>query len=335
MRENNRSKGRGRHFGRRRKDFLALILLLLAAAALAWLAEPDVRTRLKDGWAQQGSVTSKQNPDGDRNADGIVLAGLKVHYLDVEKCNCVLAESADGHFMLIDAGSNDEEHVERIVSYLKEQGVQGLDYLLITHPHRDHIYGVPEIISRFEVDEVLLGDFEVEAVGTKTFQRVMDALEAKDLLITRPVPGDTYRLGNASFSILANDDSLETVMEDLNDCSTGLMLTDGSHRFLFYGDGEEKMEKALLDSGADLKSDVLMVAHHGSNSSTKKDILRAIRPRIAVISCGIDGDGEVQTPSGKVLKRLEESGVRVYRTDEDGTVVITSTDKELTVVTER
>ena len=95
------------------------------------------------------------------------------------------------------------------------------------------------------------------------------------------------------------------------------------------------MEKALLLSGFDLQSDVLMAAHHGSNSSTQKDILEAVQPEIAVISCGIDGDGEVQKPSKKVLKRLEEAGAQIYRTDEDGTVVVTSTKEGLFVQTDQ
>lgn len=328
MGENRRRKEhRQRHFRRGGIDFLVLALLLLAASVLALLTQPEIRSSLKN------KVARRNGPAGQERTDGAF--GLKVHYIDVEKCNCVLAESSDGHFMLIDAGSNDQAHVDKIVSLLRERNVQKLDYLLVTHPHRDHIYAVPEIINRFGVDEVLMGDFEVETVGTKTFQRVLDALEAKDLLLTRPAPGETYELGNTSFLILANDDSEETAAEELNDCSIGLMLTDGFHRFLFYGDGEKKMEKTLLESGADLECDVLMAAHHGSNSSTKKEILKAVQPEIAVISCGIDGDGEVQEPSKKVLKRLQEAGVSVYRTDENGTVTVTSTAEGLFVQTEK
>ncbi len=87
----------------------------------------------------------------------------------------------------------------------------------------------------------------------------------------------------------------------MNDCSVGLILTDGLQRFLFYGDGEEGAEAALLECGYDLRCEVLMVAHHGSKSSTGQEILDAVRPEIAVIPCGIDGDGKVQEPSEKVL----------------------------------
>lgn len=336
MGENRKRRDRRRrHYRRRGAEFLVLVLLLLAASALALLTEPEIRSGLKNEAARWSGHTAQQADQERTDGAKEDAFGLKVHYLDVEKCNCVLAESSDGHFMLIDAGSNDQAHVEKIISCLKERRVKKLDYLLITHPHRDHIYAVPEIINRFEVDEVLMGEFEVETVGTKTFQRVSDALEAKDLLLTRPAPGETYELGNASFLILANDDSEETAAEELNDCSIGLMLMDGFHRFLFYGDGEKKTEKKLLERGLDLKCDVLMAAHHGSNSSTKKEILKAAQPEIAVISCGIDGDGEVQEPSKKVLKRLQEAGTAVYRTDEFGNVTVTSSAEGLFVQTEK
>lgn len=319
---NKKRYGKDGRFTQKGKEYGALLLTLLLAAALALLANPG------PGRWLASVLEPKSHPAEDISAEEAGGAengeGLTIHYLDVEKCNCVLAESSDGHFMLIDAGSNGEEHTDKIIAYLEEKGVQTLDYLVITHPHRDHIAAVPAVISRFFVKEVLMGDFDTETVGTKTFERVSDAMAAGDLLITRPSPGDELKLGNASFRILINDDSLQTAMEDLNDCSMGLLLTDGFHRFLFYGDGEEKAEEALLSSGFDLRSDVLMAAHHGSNSSTKKEILSAVRPQIAVISCGIDGDGEVQKPSKKVLKRLEEAGVTVYRTDENGTIVITS-----------
>lgn len=304
-------KNKKRRNGRKRRRGIALLLLagilLLAAFALA-----------------AGLHSGAEWEDG-----------TVVHYLDVEKCNCVLVRSSDGHFMLIDAGSNDDAHTAQIVSYLQKQGVKTLDYLLITHPHKDHIRAVPQILDHFEVDEVLMGEFEPETVGSKTYQRVLEALAAKDPLVTNPQPGETYALGSASFTILANDDSAETASKNLNDCSIGLIFSDGYHRFLFYGDGEEEMEKKLRESGFDLSCDVMMAAHHGGKSSTKRKTLEAVRPQIAVISCGIDGDGEKQEPSDKVLARLEEYGVEVYRTDLNGTVVVRSSEAGLQVETEK
>lgn len=326
-------KGKGR--GRQRGWQFAVVLLLAALLGLAAGPEFSGKERAAgtEASGQEGTGNaSRESADGQPGSFS-ETEGLTVHYLDVEKCNCVLVRSQDGHFMLIDAGSNDDAHTVLILEYLKKQGVEELDYLLLTHPHRDHIRAVPQILDHFTVNEVLMGGFAAETVGTKTYQRVMEALEAKDPLRTRPEPGETYALGNASFTIIAHDDSEQTALEELNNCSIGLILTDGCHRFLFYGDGEEEMEEKLQNSGFALSCDVMMVAHHGSKSSTKKKTLQAVQPQIAVISCGIDGDGKKQEPSPKVLTRLEEAGVTVYRTDLDGTVVVRSTAEGLFVET--
>ncbi len=291
---------------------------LLCLAVLVALAYFCIRT------VGIGTGRDTQNPD-------TAAVGMTVHYLDVGKCSCALVCSSDGRFMLIDAGSNDEEHSQKIVSYLEGQGVRTLDYLLLTHPHKDHIRAVPQILDYFTVKTVLMGNFSRGQVGTKTFGRLLDALEAKKPVRIRPQPGETYALGNVSFTVLAHDDSPETAREEMNDCSIALMLTDGFHRFLFYGDGEEGLEERMVESGADLSCDVLTVAHHGGKSSTKKKLLEAAQPDIAVISCGIDEDGIRQVPSKKTLKRLQERNVEIYRTDRDGTVVLDSTQEEIRV----
>lgn len=324
---------------KRRKLFQRVLFALLLLIGLIYGQHPG-----DDSVIPKESVLPFEKSEGIFRADmepaadaaaGDQASGLTVHYLDVEKCNCVLVESGDGHFMLIDAGSNDDAHTQKTVEYLRQLGVETLDYLLITHPHSDHIRSVPEIVNRFSVNEVIMGDFEREEVGTRIFSYVLDAMEAKDLLITRPSEGEVYFLGNASFTILLNDDSALTAAEKLNDCSIGLILTDGIHRFLFYGDGEEKAEESLLAGSYDLSCDVLMAAHHGSSSSTSEDLLFAVKPQIAVIPCGIDGDGEAYAPSDKVLRRLNDQGVAVYRSDTNGNIVIESSLEGLNVKTEK
>ena len=261
--------------------------------------------------------------------------GLTLHYLDVGKCNCVLAESPDGSFMMIDAGSNGEKDTRRILEYLKAQGVETLEYLLITHPHKDHIRAAEAVLRACPAKTVLMGDFGKDTVGSDVFESLLSFLQKSGQRISTPEPGDVYSLGEkAFFTILIQDDSVRTAEEELNDCSTGLILEDAMHRFLFYGDGEEKAEEALQDSGYDLRCDVLMVAHHGNKGSTKKKLLEAVRPRIAVISCGVDDEGQLREPSEKVLERLEEAGASVYRTDRDHTVIVSSGRDGLTVQTE-
>lgn len=320
---------------RRWTALAGMLALLLLAGALAHVAGSSPGKSADGFLAESTADPMAESTEGSLTGSSAgSTGGLTVHYLDVGKCNCVLVKSADGRFMMIDAGSNGEDETREILEYLEDQGVETLDYLLITHPHKDHIRAAEAVLETFPAETVLMGDFEEETVGTKTFSGFLDFLEKSGQRVSVPEPGDVYPLGEgASFTILVQDDSAETAEEELNDCSTGLILEDEYQRFLFYGDGKEKAEEALQNSGYDLKSDVMMVAHHGGKGSTKKKMLEAVNPRIAVISCGLDDEGEMREPSDKVLERLEEAGVSVYRTDRDGTVVISGGSDGLTVRT--
>lgn len=301
-----------------------LLIIAIIATYLAFCGQ-EMQEKLHDWiWNEQSKtkVITGSLPDRADNC-------MEVHYLDVGKCNCVLVRSGDGHDMMIDAGCNGREHEKKITEYLRQKGVTKLTYLVLTHPHMDHIYAVPKILEEFEVDEVLMGDHDPDIVGTKTFQRLLAAIEEKDPVVTRPSAGDVYTLGRVTFMILAHDDSRETALEDLNNCSIALMVTDGVHRFLFYGDGEEKVENAMLADGYELSADVLMVSHHGSFSSSSQKLVETVQPAIAVISSGLDLDGVLQEPSEQVLKRLESVGARIFRSDVDGTVVVYSQEEGL------
>lgn len=315
------------------------LLIILAAAIFCAFLQPKMKENLPK-WISAPAVEQELDfaaapTDESANPDAGPAAALTIHYIDVGKCNCVLIRSEDGRAMIIDAGANDAEGAEKILAYLRQEGVERLEYLVLTHPHMDHIYAAPWILRELEVEQVLMGDYDSDIVGTKTYQRLLAALEEKDPLVTCPAAGETYGLGNASFTILVHDDSPETAREEMNDCSIALMVTDGLHRFLFYGDGEARVENAMLDSGADLWADVLMVSHHGSASSTGQKLLEAVDPKIAVIPCGLDFEGEQQDPSEKVLNRLAACDAQVYRADENGTVVIYSEKERLRVECER
>ena len=114
---------------------------------------------------------------------------LTVHFIDVGQGDCILAQS-EGHFMLIDAGENDQG--DTVISYLNSQGVKELDYVIGTHPHSDHIGGLDKVIEAFPTKQVILPPIEHT---TQTFEDVLDAISARGLKITNPIPGDIYPLG--------------------------------------------------------------------------------------------------------------------------------------------
>lgn len=164
--------------------------------------------------------------------------GLTVHYIDVGQGDSILAGS-DGHYMLIDAGENDQ--ADTVVSYLKQAGVTSLDYVIGTHPHSDHIGGLDKVIDEFTVGKVILPPVEHT---TRTFEDVLNAVSNKGLKITKPVPGSTYTLGSASFTIVA---PVKDYGNDLNNWSVGIRLTYGSNSFLMCGDAESQAESDMLE----------------------------------------------------------------------------------------
>ena len=222
--------------------------------------------------------------------------------------------------MLIDAGDNNQG--TRIAVYLDSIPIYDLNYVIGTHPDADHIGGLDVVIYRYECGTILMPDCQKE---TKSYQEVLNSIQAKNYKITVPVTGETYALGDAVFEIVAPNKSSYS---DTNDYSIGIRLTHGENVFLFTGDAEETSEKEMLALGYELSADVYKAAHHGSKTSNGEEFLTAVAPTYAVISCGEGND--YGHPHAEVLNRLRAAGVQVFRTDEQGTIVVTSDGENLT-----
>ena len=143
-------------------------------------------------------------------------------------------------------------------------------------------------------------------------------MKYKDYSVTVPGVGDTYTLGDATFTILAPS---RNYME-MNNNSIVIRVEHGENTFLFVGDAAEESEADMLVSGLPLQAQVLKVGHHGSSSSTSKAFLDVVHPDYAVISCG--RDNSYGHPTAETLTTLREAGVQVFRTDEQGSIVVTS-----------
>ena len=139
------------------------------------------------------------------------------------------------------------------------------------------------------------------------------------------MPGDAYELGSAKFKILAPNSSS---YKSLNDYSVVIRLTFGNTAFLFTGDAESTSESQILSKGFEIKSDVLKVGHHGSSTSTSDRFLKSVSPKYAVISVG--KGNSYGHPTQEVLGRLDSYSVKVYRTDEVGTIVAVSDGTNIT-----
>lgn len=265
----------------------------------------------------------------DKGADDTQDTLLTVHCLDVGQAGATLFIS-DGHAMLVDAGERKDR--EMLLEYLEEQGVSTLDYLLLTHPHADHIGSAAKIIREVPVDRVLMPDIGIDDCETAVYADVLAAIDEKEPLVDYPKAGDMYELGNASFRIVCPSPLWRTDKDNLNESSLGILVSCKDSRILVYGDGEKACE-AYMTETEDISAEVLLVGHHGSQTSSDMDFLHAVSPAFAVISCG--RDNEYGLPHKETLARLNAVNAQIYRTDRDGTVIFETNGKNITFYDEK
>lgn len=243
-------------------------------------------------------------------------ADIEVHFLDVGQGDAILIV-CDGEAMLIDGGGPSSGQF--IYAYLREH-VAELIYMISTHPHADHVGGLAAALNAVPVGVIFS---PVDAWDTKVFENFVNYAEMQGTPIVCPNEGDGFKLGGADVMVLhCWPEAWET-----NDMSIMLRVDYGDTSFLFTGDAEYMSEYIMLDSGWELKADVLKVGHHGSDTSSTQEFIDAVQPDYAVISCG--KNNPYGHPAEEVLERLKEC--TVLRTDELGTVIMLSDGENIGV----
>lgn len=285
---------------RRIAPLLALLCLLVSLTGCDLFAPPS------------GGASSV--PDGST---------LAVHFIDVGQADSALLVCGEDT-MLIDGGNVADSSL--VVSYLDQQGIDQLDYVVCTHAHEDHVGGLSGPLNTCTASHVLS---PVTEYDSKAFGDFVKYTEAQGLEPEIPAPGDTFALGDAQVTVLGP----VAEYSETNNTSIVLRVDFGTTSFLFTGDMETKAEKDLLEQGADLSATVLKVGHHGSDTSSSYSFLREVMPEYAVISVGENND--YGHPSDDVLSRLRDAGATVYRTDQQGTVVAVSDGTAVTFTTEK
>ena len=247
---------------------------------------------------------------------------FEMHFIDVGQALSVLVE-CDGQYMLYDGGNVDDGSL--VVSYLQSQGVEQLEYVFCSHAHEDHVGGLAAALAYFPAYHVYS---PVTEASTKCFKDFVKYTQQQGLQVEVPAVGTTWPLGGATVTMVGP----VAQYSDTNDTSIVLRIEYGSTSFLLTGDMEKTAETDLVNSGVNLRADVLQVGHHGSSTSTGYLFLNSVLPEMAVISCGVNN--KYGHPHEETLSILRDAGVNVYRTDLQGTITIGSDGQNYTVGTE-
>lgn len=243
---------------------------------------------------------------------------MTVHFLDVGQGLAILVQS-EGQTLLYDGGPRSASSY--VVSYLQEQNVSEIDYLISSHYDEDHVSGLIGCLSAFSVDNVIGADYVHDSSLYSSF---MDAVAAQGMGVQHPAVGTEYTFGSGEFTVL----SPKNISKESNANSVAIKLTNGDNSFIFTGDADYNSEADMVASGIDLDCDVLSLGHHGSATSTSWDFLQATVPEFAVISCG--AGNMYGHPHEETMEKLADMGIQVYRSDEQGIIVASSDGSTIT-----
>lgn len=241
-----------------------------------------------------------------------------VWVLDVGQGSSTLVES-DGEYMLIDGGDSDKS--SHLVSYLKKKEITNFKYVIATHYDADHLNGVVGALNVFDVENVICPEY---TTTTRVYNSFISIMDNKKINRIQPIVGETYSLGRGEFTIIAPN---STGYSNVNDYSVGIRFKYNNKSFLVAGDATNISEEEIVNNSIDINSDVYIVNHHGSSGSSSSEFLNKIDPEYAVISAG--KGNAYGHPAYKTLEKLNKIGAKIYRTDIEGEIEFSFTEKEI------
>ncbi|RCX16635.1 competence protein ComEC [Anaerobacterium chartisolvens] len=265
---------------------------------------------------------------------GIMPGRLDVVFLDVGQGDCAFIKTYSGKAILVDGGggsagrssSNVGETV--VIPFLMDYGVPRLDMVIATHGHDDHVQGLLPVLEELAVGRLVIPDSGNEG----EFKGLLKIAGEENIPVEACAKGDVITLDRHTYmNILHPSRQTRIDKSALNNGSLVFKLKYKNVSLLMTGDIEAEAEKLLADSGADIRTDILKIAHHGSEYSTSQQFLDFASPKAAIISVG--RNNSFGHPSGEVLDRLRENNVKVFRTDESGAVLVKSDGSSIRIET--
>ena len=243
---------------------------------------------------------------------------IQVSFIDVGEGDAALIQNADGYNILIDGGKKSSGSA--VLAYLRNNGVDTIHVMVASHPDSDHIGGLIPVLEATDitVDAVIYNGYPGD---TQTWYEFTAAVDHEGLILTTAQFPGTLSWGATTAYILNPPAGL--VQPDTNAASLVLLLDHYDVDTLFTGDIDTTIEAEIIARETPIAADLLKVPHHGSDSSTSTELLDAVQPNDSMISVGPNSYGH---PGAETLARLLESGTRIWRTDMNGTILVTSSD---------
>ncbi len=242
---------------------------------------------------------------------------LKVIFFDVGQGDAIFIETPQKHQILIDGGPDSEilEKLGRVLPFWDRK----IDLVILTHPEKDHISGLIEVLKSYKVEYILWTGIIRDTSEYKKWKELIREERARIIIAQA---GQKIVAGEALFNILYPLEKLEgEQIDNSNDTSVVSRLVFNQNSLLFTGDISKQAEEKITEQKFSLASDVLKVSHHGSKYSTFEKFLDAVSPEIAVIQVG---ENNYNHPTQEVLERLNKLGIEILRTDRSGDIELIS-----------
>lgn len=292
-------------------------ILLVLISLIASIAFREIYINRED---QEANPPQESTSSGEGQT--ITEGNLMLHMIDVGQADSFLLIQ-DDCIALIDCGTRSTG--EDVVEYLKNMGITEIDYVIGTHPHDDHMGGMYDVITNFEIGTIIIPEIEEGEITTNWYMKLMKEIKDGNYTVDHPELKEIYNLGYASMKVIG---PISEPKDNTNNYSIVLKVTFGEMDIIMTGDAEKDVEEEILASGENLDAEILKVGHHGSDTSNTKEWLDAITPQYALISTKVGN--KYNHPIKSVMELLEERKIEVYRTDENGSVIATITSNNVT-----
>lgn len=232
---------------------------------------------------------------------------VAVHFIDVGQGSSTLIQSGN-QGILIDAGERD--YAQTVTDYIKTSGVKTLTYVVASHPHSDHIGAMADVLDAIPTENVIMPQLtESNTPTTSCYERLLKSIQKNKIKAYAAKFGKTYRIDHAQIELLGplvQDD-------DLNNMSVVCKLTAFDTTFMLLADADKPELRTICNTNAQLKSDIILMGHHGSSKALYYSFLNRVNAKVAVVSCGLKND--YGHPHKETVKYIKDNHMEFYRTD--------------------